>query len=100
MSADLLVMYPHPTDVSEFDRAYRDEHLPAVGRNLTGATDVMTKRVFGPGTQPYRLISVVSFPTTADLLVCAMSRGGQMALTHAASISTGGAPTVIAVVDA
>jgi uncharacterized protein (TIGR02118 family) len=100
MSAHLLVMYPHPTDVPEFDRAYREEHLPCAGPDLVGATCVITKRVFGPGEQPYRLMSVVSFPTEAELLACVLSRSGQRALAHAASISTGGTPTVIAVVDA
>ena len=28
MTAHLLIMYPHPKDVKEFDRAYREEHLP------------------------------------------------------------------------
>jgi hypothetical protein len=28
MSAHLLIMYPHPKDKKEFDRAYREEHLP------------------------------------------------------------------------
>lgn len=100
MSAQLLVLYPHPTDVREFDRAYREEHLPAVGSCLQGAISVTTKRVFGPVAHPYHVISYVSFPTVADLLACALSKGGQRALAHAASISTGGAPTVIAVVDA
>ena len=27
MTAHLLIMYPHPKDVKEFDRAYREEHL-------------------------------------------------------------------------
>ena len=100
MSAHLLVIYPQPTDVSEFDRAYREEYVPSAGPSLHGATSFTTKRVFGPGAQPFHLISDVSFPTAADLLACALSRCGQQALAHAASISTGGVPMVIAVIDA
>jgi hypothetical protein len=32
MTAHLLIMYPHPKDVTEFDRAYREEHLPYAAR--------------------------------------------------------------------
>lgn len=100
MSAHLLVMYPLPVNVSEFDRLYRERHLPSARSNLRGATGVMAQRVFGPGAQPFHMISAVRFPTPEDLLVCVLSRAGQEALADAAAISTGGAPTIIAVVDA
>lgn len=66
MSAHLLIMYPHPKDVKEFDRAYREEHLPYAAPRLKGATGVATKRVVGPSfaPPPYHLISDVSFPTS------------------------------------
>lgn len=100
MAAHLLVMYPPPKDVETFERAYRDEHLPYAGPRLEGAAGVMTKRVIGPGSSPpYHLISDVTFPTIEALSACAGSSGGQEALAHAASISTGGAPTILVVVD-
>jgi uncharacterized protein (TIGR02118 family) len=101
MTAHLLVLYPHPTNTEEFDRAYREEHLPLAGPKLQGATGVATRRVVGPAfaPPPYHLISDVSFPTIEALKACAMSTGGKEALAHAASISTGGAPMVIALVD-
>jgi uncharacterized protein (TIGR02118 family) len=101
MAAHLLVLYPKPTDAAAFDRAYREEHLPLAGPKLQGATGVVTKRVVGPAfaPPPYHLISDVSFPTVEALKACAMSSGGKEALEHAASISTGGAPMIIAVVD-
>jgi uncharacterized protein (TIGR02118 family) len=100
MAAHLLVLYPKPTDPKAFDRAYREEHLPLAGPKLEGATGVATKRVVGPAfaPPPYHLISDVSFPTIDALKACATSSGKE-ALAHAASISTGGAPMVIAVVD-
>jgi uncharacterized protein (TIGR02118 family) len=101
MAAHLLVLYPHPKDVTEFDRAYRSEHLPYAGSRLKGATSVVTKRVIGPAfsSPPYHLLSDVSFPTIETLQACATSPGGQEALAHAASISSGGAPTIIVVTD-
>ena len=44
MTAHLLIMYPHPKDVKEFDRAYREEHLPYAAPRLKGATGIVTKR--------------------------------------------------------
>jgi uncharacterized protein (TIGR02118 family) len=101
MAAHLLVLYPHPQNAAEFDRAYREEHLPYAGPRLNGATGVVTKKVVGPAfaPPPYHLISDVSFPTIDALKACAGSAGGKEALAHAASISTGGAPTIVAVAD-
>jgi uncharacterized protein (TIGR02118 family) len=101
MSAHLLILYPHPKDEAAFEKAYREEHLPLAGPKLIGASGVTTKRVVGPAfaPPPYHLMSDVSFPSLAVLKACAMSEGGQQALAHAASISTGGAPTVMVVDD-
>jgi hypothetical protein len=56
--------------------------------------------VVGPDAAPsYHLLSDVTFPTLEALQACAASSGGQEALAHAASISSGGAPMVLVVVD-
>lgn len=101
MTAHLLILYPTPKDAAKFDRAYREEHLPYAGPKLVGATGVATKRVVGPGfaPPPYHLMSDVSFATLDALKACATSEGGQQALAHAASISSGGAPMVMVVAD-
>jgi hypothetical protein len=61
MTDHLLIMYPHPKDAKEFDRAYREEHLPYATPRLKGATGIVTKRVVGPSfaQPPYHLISDV-----------------------------------------
>lgn len=101
MAAHLLILYPIPHNPDEFDRAYREVHLPYAGPRLEGATSVITKRVVGPAfaPPPYQLISDVTFPTIDALKACAGTAGGKEALTHAASISSGGSPMIIAVVD-
>ena len=101
MTAHLLILYPIPKDTPAFDRAYREEHLPYAGPRLVGATGVKTQRVIGPGfaPPPYHLMSDVSFPTLDALKACAASKDGKDALAHAASISSGGAPMLIAVTD-
>ena len=96
MSAHLLILYPTPKDAKAFDRAYRDEHLPYAGPRLMkeGATNVTTKRVLGSpgGTPAYHWISFIDFPAPETAKACAKSQGGQEALQHAASISSGGQP--------
>ncbi|MBI3515568.1 MAG: EthD family reductase [Proteobacteria bacterium] len=101
MTVHLLILYPIPKDTNAFDRAYREEHLPYAGPRLVGATGVKTQRVAGPGfaPPPYHLMSDVSFPTLDAVKACATSKGGQEALAHAASISSGGAPMVMVVTD-
>jgi uncharacterized protein (TIGR02118 family) len=101
MTVHLLILYPNPKDPAAFDRAYRDEHLPYAGPRLKGALAVATRRVVGPAfaPPPYHLMSDVSFPDLETLKACATSTGGKEALQHAASISSGGAPTVLVVAE-
>jgi uncharacterized protein (TIGR02118 family) len=101
MTAHLLILYPHPTNAEEFDRAYREEHLPYAAPKLAGATGVATRRVVGPtyAPPPYHLISDVTFPSIEALKACTMSSDGKQALAHAKSISSGGAPMVMFVAD-
>jgi hypothetical protein len=58
----------------EFDRAYRNEHLPFAGSRLEGATGVTTKRVLGtPGGTPFaHWISVIEFPSAETAKACAL----------------------------
>jgi hypothetical protein len=101
MAAHLLVLYPQPTDQGVFAKAYREEHLPYAGPRLTGATGVSSLKVVGPDkTPPFHFVTDVSFPDIETLQRCAQSTGGQEALAHAASISSGGAPMVFGAVDA
>lgn len=102
MSVQLLVIYPPPKDPAKFDRAYREEHLPYAGPRLVGASGVATKRVLGsPAGTPFAYtISVVDFPSAEVAKACAQSKGGQEALQHAASISTGGPPQFLLIDDA
>jgi uncharacterized protein (TIGR02118 family) len=97
MTAHLLVMYPAPRDPKEFERAYREEHLPYAGPRLEGATGVVSKRV--AAGDRYFAISDVTFPSLRTLQECAGSARGKEALAHAASISTGGPPTVLVLTD-
>ncbi|EPR14789.1 MULTISPECIES: EthD family reductase [Sphingobium] len=82
MTAHLLILYPIPKDAEEFDRAYREEHLPFAGPKLVGATGVATKRVVGPAfaPPPYHLMSDVSFPTLNALMSPVSTNGTDLRL--------------------
>jgi uncharacterized protein (TIGR02118 family) len=98
--AHLLVMYPTPKDPKAFDRAYRDEHLPYAGPRLAGALSVVSKRVAAtPAAGRYYAISDVTFPSLEALQEVAGSTRGKEALEHAASISSGGPPTIVVLTD-
>jgi uncharacterized protein (TIGR02118 family) len=101
VTAHLLVVYPTPKSTDDFDRNYKEKHLPYAGPRLKDATSVVTKRVVGPAfaPPPYHMISDVTFPSIDAPKACAMSDSGKEALAHAASISTGGQPTLMVVVD-
>jgi uncharacterized protein (TIGR02118 family) len=102
MSAQLLVLYPQRTDAAAFERSYKEQHLPYAGPRLAkaGATSVVSKRLATPGgATPFHAVSFVTFPSLATLQACAASQGGQEALAHAASISSGGSPTILVTTD-
>jgi uncharacterized protein (TIGR02118 family) len=103
MTAHLLILYPKPKDAAAFETDYREKHLPYAGPRLmaAGALGVETQKVVGPAAAPppYYWMSDVSFPTIEAMKACAASTGGQEALAHAASISSGGAPLVMAMTE-
>jgi uncharacterized protein (TIGR02118 family) len=94
----LVVIYPRPTDVEEFEHLYVTEHLPLAKEKIKGVTKfVATKAVGTPDGQPvpfYR-IAELYFPSIEALKEAAASAGGQEAVAHAISISTGGTPIIL-----
>lgn len=94
--AKIVVLYPYPQDVDVFERAYTEEHAPMVNdNNLKGITKFVATKVVGTAdgsSPPFYRIADLHFPTLQVLQECASSAGGQSAVAHAVSISSGGAP--------
>ena len=90
----LVVIYPRPTDIEAFEKAYRNEHVPMAVEKLAGKTRfVATKILASPeGTPPFHRIAEIYFPSMEALQTCAASAGGEETLAQAVAISTGGAP--------
>jgi uncharacterized protein (TIGR02118 family) len=93
----IVVIYPRPQDEAEFEKTYKDEHLPMAEAKLKGMTRLVASKVVGSPqgkVSAYR-IAEVHFSSMEDLNKCAESAEGQEVLAHAAKISSGGAPIVL-----
>ncbi len=87
----LVVIYPTPTNVDEFERLYTDEHLPFAGARLFGQTKAMvTTMVSTPdgGEPPFYKMFEAYFPSQEDFEKWATSSGAEDTVKHAVDIST------------
>jgi uncharacterized protein (TIGR02118 family) len=98
-AAKLIVMYPTPTDVEAFERAYSSEHLPMAAPifKAAGATKVVLTKISkaANGASPFHRMAEIHFRSSEALQTCAASQPGRDALADAARISNGGPPTVL-----
>ncbi|MDP8980410.1 MAG: EthD family reductase [Acidobacteriota bacterium] len=93
----VVVIYPRPTDETEFERAYEEDHLPMVEEKLKGMTRLVTTKVLDSPqgkVAAYRLAEV-HFSSMDDLNKCLQSDGGKEVVDHAVKISTGGPPILL-----
>ena len=91
----VVVLYPQPTDVAAFEKAYLEEHMPLAAEKLLGVSKVvLSKTLSSPTAAPslYHRIAEIHFPSLEALQACLSSPGGQETAAHAIAISTGGAP--------
>lgn len=96
MSAKIVVLYPQPTDVDEFERAYVG-HGQMVFDKLSMVSNLVVSRP-APGRDtpaPYYLIAEVHFNNADDMKATLRSPGMREVGGDANRISTGGAPIVL-----
>jgi uncharacterized protein (TIGR02118 family) len=96
-SAKLIVMFPQPKNVEEFERLYGEQHTLLVEKTGNKKTLLVeTKIVAAPmGPMPHYRITEIHFATREALETCLSSPGGQQAVLQAVRISTGGAPVFL-----
>jgi uncharacterized protein (TIGR02118 family) len=90
----IVVIYPYPKDVEEFEKAYTEDHIP-LATKITGVSKFIASRVIGTpdgGQPPFYRIAELHFPSMEDLQTSAASARTQEAVSHAVAISSGGAP--------
>jgi uncharacterized protein (TIGR02118 family) len=91
----LIVIYPYPTDVDAFEKAYVNDHVPMAKEKIKGVTRFVATRVLGTPdgqTPPFYRIAELHFSSMEALKESAVSEGAQEAIAHAVSISSGGRP--------
>lgn len=96
-SVKAVVIYPRPKDEDQFERVFKDEHLPLVEAKLKGMTRLVTTKVLSSPlgkVQIYR-ITELHFSSVNDITKCLESDAGKEVIAHAQQISTGGAPIVL-----
>jgi uncharacterized protein (TIGR02118 family) len=96
--AKIVVIYPRPTDVDVFEKAYVEEHVPLAMEKIKGMSKFAATKVVGTpdgSTPPFYRIAELYFPSMEALQQCAASASTQEAVAHAFAISTGGPPIVL-----
>lgn len=94
----VVVIYPRPTDVDAFEKAYLEEHVPLAMEKIKGMSRFSATKVVGTpdgGTPPFCRIAELYFPSMEALQKSVASAGTQEAVVHAFAISTGGPPIVL-----
>jgi uncharacterized protein (TIGR02118 family) len=90
----IVAVYPQPTNVEEFEKAYTDDHVPMVGK-VKGLKKFVATRVIGTpdgSTPPFYRIAELYFSSMDDLTDALTDPAGQETAAHAISISSGGTP--------
>jgi len=94
--AKIVVLYPQPKDVAEFERAYAQDHVPMVdSAKMGGLSRFVATRFVGTPTgeaPPFYRMAELHFSSLQLLQECAQTEHTQKTVQHAISISTGGPP--------
>ena len=93
MTAKLVVLYPHPIDVSAFERAYHAQHMPLMRRFINPPERVPTYRVLGGSSTPFYRMAEVHFASSQELRDFFASPNGEEARVSSERLSSGGRPT-------
>ena len=101
--AKVIVLYPSPPDVDEFERAYIQDHVPMVtAQNFKGIQKFVASRVVGTpdgSASPFYRLAELHFPSMTALQAAASSASAQKVVAHAISISSGGKPLFLVAED-
>ena len=96
--AKIIVIYPYPTNVDEFENVYVNEHVPLAAEKVKGITEFVGTKVLAAADgskAPFYRIAELHFPSIEALQEAASSEGGQEAVSHAFKISSGGPPIIL-----
>ena len=97
----LVVLYPIPDDLADFESRYQMEHVPMVQSKLPGLRKFVAAQVLGTptGAAPYHRVAELYFDSLGTLQAAIASAEGKAIVSHAMEISTGGPPVVLIAED-
>jgi uncharacterized protein (TIGR02118 family) len=93
----VVVVYPQPKDIEEFEKAYAEHHVP-LAKNVKGIKKFVATRVVGTpdgSTPPFHRIAELHFASMDDVQTAFGDQTGKEAAAHAMAISTGGTPLIM-----
>ena len=94
-AAKLVVIYPVPTDLEQFERRYLEHHVPMAVDRLAGKTKIVATKVLSSaqgGSAPFHRIAEIHFPSMSALQACAASEGAKETIANATPPSAFGDP--------
>jgi uncharacterized protein (TIGR02118 family) len=97
MSVKLVVLYPQPMNIEEFERRYHAEHLPLM-RSLVGPNVPLPTyrvRVISNTNAPYYRIAEIHFADLERFRAFVDSDGSGRGRASSLEVSTGGLPTFL-----
>ena len=96
-SYKVVVLYPRPTDVEEFERAYVNEHMQLAQEKIINKTKMVFSKVLAaPDGEPkfYR-VAELYFPSIEAIQQSFASPSSQEAAADVIRLSTGGPPVFL-----
>lgn len=97
----LLVLYGHPQDPAEFDRYYRETHIP-IAKRMKGLKKWTVGKVQGtPGGEPspYYYVADLYMESREDFETLLASPAGQAAVADVPNYASGGVTFLYTEVD-
>lgn len=97
----LQVLYGHPKDPAEFDRYYRDVHIP-LARQLRGLRKWTVGKVLGTpdgSPSPYYYVADLYMDSREDFEQLLQSPEGQAAVADVPNYATGGVQFIYTEID-
>ena len=97
----VTILYGHPTSPDQFEKYYRDTHLPLVAKMKGMARLELTKFMIGPdgGKPAFYRMGELYFTTQAQMDQTLGSPEGQATVADLSNFATGGVTMVIGSVE-
>jgi uncharacterized protein (TIGR02118 family) len=99
MAVQLVVLYPHPTDVDAFEKYYLKKHVPTMTEGAERFKVATLRTVATPfdqdGKPPYYRVAVIDFRDVQHFNQFLQSEQSKLALESAMKVSTGGPPMLL-----